>query len=185
MVAFSSQYLVNRQAAFLKADIDRFPYPENPDDFNFVELEKILRDDVLDYQVDYIKYGDSPQAKASTHATLQDVSVYAEQFVALLSTIYETTHAGDPIDLHMAYCCPFYCGDRPTVAFGDKDALYERLDGLLRHQRGTRLRVCRVARLFDGNCLFFLKPKPLRFWLRSIAVWDADETFAELRRQGY
>ena len=54
MVAFSSQYLVNRQAAFLKVDIDRFPYPENPDDFNFVELEKVLRDDVLDYQVDYI-----------------------------------------------------------------------------------------------------------------------------------
>ena len=61
----------------------------------------------------------------------------------------------------------------------------DHLDALLQHQRGTRLRVCRVARLFDGNCLFFLKPKPLRFWLRSIAVRDADETFTELRRQGY
>ena len=71
------------------------------------------------------------------------------------------------------------------MEFGDKDVLYEYLDRLLLHQRGTRLRVHRVTRLFDGNCLFFLKPKPLRFWLRSIAIRDADETFAELRRQGY
>ena len=185
IVAFSSQYLVNRQAAILKADIDRLPYPENPDDFDFVELEKVLRDDVLDYQIDYIKYGDSLKAEASKDATLKDIRAYAEQFVSLLSTIYDTTHAGDPIDLPTAYCCPFYFGDHPTVEFGDKDALCEHLDALLFHQRRTRLRVCRVTRLFDGNCLFFLKPKPLRFWLRSIAVRDADETFAELRRQGY
>ena len=28
MIAFSPQYLVNRQSAILKADIDRLPYPE-------------------------------------------------------------------------------------------------------------------------------------------------------------
>ena len=89
------------------------------------------------------------------------------------------------MDLDTAYCSPFYFGHQPTVEFGDKDALDEYLDRLLLHQRGTRLRVHRVTRLFDGNCLFFLKPKPLRFWLRSIAIRDADETFVELRRQGY
>ena len=126
----SARYLVGKQSAILKADIDRLPYPDNPDDFDFMELEKVLRDDVLNYQIDYVKYGDSPQAKASAHATLQDVRIYAEQFVTLLSTIYETTHAIDPIDLHTAYCCPLYFGDHPTVEFGDKDALYERLDRL-------------------------------------------------------
>lgn len=186
MVAFSPQYLVNRQTNILKADIDRLPYPGNLDDFDFVELEKVLRDDVLHYQIDYVKYGDSPKAKASANATLKDVHTYAEQFVSLLSTIYDTAHAGDPIDLPTAYCCPFYFGKHPTtVEFGNENDLCEYLDALLLHQRGTRLRVCRVTRLFDGNCLFFLKPKPLRFWLRSIAVRDADETFAELRRQGY
>lgn len=185
IVAFSPRYLVGKQSAVLKADIDRLPYPENPDDFDFVELEKLLRDDVLNYQIDYIKYGDSSRAKASANAILQDIRGYAKQLVSLLSTIYDTTHAGDPIDLDTAYCCPFYFGDHPTVECGDKNALYQYLDNLLLHQRGTRLRVHRVTRLFDGNCLFFLKPKPLRFWLPSIAIRDADEAFAELRRQGY
>jgi len=32
---------------------------------------------------------------------------------------------------------------------------------------------------------YFIKPKAYRFWLKSIAVRDADETFADLVKMGY
>ena len=35
------------------------------------------------------------------------------------------------------------------------------------------------------NIIYLIKPKQLRFWLKSIAIRDADETFVDLRNQGY
>ena len=47
------------------------------------------------------------------------------------------------------------------------------------------LDVTRVARIHDGSWIFLLKPDRLRYWLRSIALRDADEVLADLRDQGY
>jgi len=47
------------------------------------------------------------------------------------------------------------------------------------------LRCQRILRLFHGNMLLLLKPAQLRYWLRSIAVRDADEIFVELQEQGH
>jgi hypothetical protein len=33
--------------------------------------------------------------------------------------------------------------------------------------------------------MFLLKPDRLRYWLRSVALRDADETLADLRAQGF
>jgi hypothetical protein len=46
------------------------------------------------------------------------------------------------------------------------------------------LEVTRIARIYDGNFIFLLKPDRMRFWLRSVALRDADETLADLRDQG-
>ncbi|UWM78165.1 hypothetical protein N1937_25675 (plasmid) [Rhizobium sp. WSM4643] len=43
----------------------------------------------------------------------------------------------------------------------------------------------RIARIYDDNLLFLIKPDRLRFWMRSIALRDADEVLADLRAQGY
>ena len=37
----------------------------------------------------------------------------------------------------------------------------------------------------DGRFVYILKPDRLRYWLRSIALRDADEIMADLRSQGY
>ncbi|HLP45746.1 MAG TPA: hypothetical protein VK469_07360 [Candidatus Kapabacteria bacterium] len=47
------------------------------------------------------------------------------------------------------------------------------------------LRVIRVLPIYDKNVIFLVKPKQLRYWLSSIAVRDADETFEDLVKQGY
>ncbi len=42
----------------------------------------------------------------------------------------------------------------------------------------------RIARIFDGPLILLLKPDRLRFWLRSVALRDADETVIDLHAQG-
>ncbi|HYN95984.1 MAG TPA: hypothetical protein VES42_19230, partial [Pilimelia sp.] len=60
-----------------------------------------------------------------------------------------------------------------------------KLDDLLQYQRGSVLAVTRIARIYDRNFIFMLKPDRLRYWLRSTALRDSDDTLADLRAQGF
>jgi hypothetical protein len=65
------------------------------------------------------------------------------------------------------------------------DALKGRLASLLQERQGQSLQITRIARIYDGNFVFLLKPDRLRFWMRSVALRDADEMLADLRVQGF
>lgn len=81
-------------------------------------------------------------------------------------------------------CQPYVFGDA-TVDWTGADALKARIDALLREQCASGLTVTRIARIYDRGCIFLLKPDRLRYWLRSVALRDADETLADLADQGY
>lgn len=81
-------------------------------------------------------------------------------------------------------CLPFSFGDA-QVDWSGADELKGKLDTLLHEQRGTTLHVTRIARIYDGRFIFLLKPDRLRYWLRSVALRDADETLSDLRAQGF
>jgi len=53
--------------------------------------------------------------------------------------------------------------------------------------RGTVFkRVVRFYQHVDGfDCVYFVKPNALRYWLKSIALRDADETFVDFKAGGY
>jgi hypothetical protein len=79
---------------------------------------------------------------------------------------------------------PFVFGDG-KVDWNGTDELKGKLNSLLHEQRGTTLHVTRIARIYDDSFVFLLKPEPLRYWLRSTALRDADETLSDLRAQGF
>ena len=81
-------------------------------------------------------------------------------------------------------CQPYVFG-KGKVDWTGADELKGKLDALLREKRGGGLNVTRIARLYDGACIYLLKPDRLRYWLRSIALRDADETLADLAEQGF
>ena len=66
----------------------------------------------------------------------------------------------------------------------DIGALERRVLQLLASRDGEALQVQRIARVFDGPFILLLKPDRTRYWLRSIALRDADETLSELHAQG-
>ena len=48
----------------------------------------------------------------------------------------------------------------------------------------ANLRIIRVIRLYDENAIYLIKPNQLRYWLKSVAINDADETFYYLSQNG-
>jgi hypothetical protein len=42
-----------------------------------------------------------------------------------------------------------------------------------------------MLRFYSQNMILIVKPDRLRYWIRSTAIRDADETLLDLREQGY
>jgi len=166
------------------ADILALPYPEGRT-LDLSHNEQILVEDIVEYHRDLIRLGDDSAAmnESGTSALNDFAAVYTKQ----INAIYKkrplrplTSHAWLGI-----LCQPFFFGEGATVDWSDAESLQGKLDALLYDQQGTSLRVTRIARLYDNGFVFLVKPDRMRYWLRSVALRDADETLADLRDQGW
>ena len=58
-----------------------------------------------------------------------------------------------------------------------------RWEGKIYDPKGTAL--ISGGGIYDANVILIVKPDRLRYWIRSVAIRDADETLHDLRRQGF
>ncbi|MHC4698362.1 MAG: HsdM family class I SAM-dependent methyltransferase [Planctomycetota bacterium] len=183
LAAISVRLFTRKATSLSDVDIFSIPYPGTATlDLSFNEL--IIVDDIVDYYRDLVRLGeDSAAMKESGHATLADfTSVFTRQINAIykknpLRALESQTWPG-------VICQPFVFG-KGKVDWSGADELGDKLDALLHEQQGTSLHVTRTARIYDDRFVFLLKPDRLRYWLRSLALRDADETLADLRAQGF
>lgn len=179
---FGPRYLVAKQSALQPDEILMIPVTPDLKEIHFSKKETHLAEELETLQIPFVKFGFNPsRSGAANDTTSEQIKAYISSYLAELNPIYKTLHALPPIDLESAICIPFCFGKKPNRALGDLTKLRGKLDHLLLSEGRPNLRVQRIVRLFHGNVLFFIKPKPLRFWLRSIALRDADDTFAELQ----
>ncbi|MHC4726738.1 MAG: hypothetical protein ACYS17_05860, partial [Planctomycetota bacterium] len=98
--------------------------------------------------------------------------------------VYKNLRASDPIFLNGLTCQPFYFGDLPNLSWLNRDSESE-LRKLIYYKNHEHLRTIRIFRLYEENVILIVKPDRLRYWIRSTAIRDADETLIDLRDQGY
>jgi methylase of polypeptide subunit release factors len=180
---YGSRAFIAKSTSILKQDIDILPYPEDEKDLSLSFWEKILCDEAINNMADYIRIGqnsDLLQKSANKNVLCQ----YSEMFIKMLGSIYGDLKASNPIFLNSLICQPFYFGDSPELEWIDKDAEPE-LTKLVYYEKHAHLRTVRVVRFYDRNVILIIKPDRLRYWIRSMAIRDADETLADLYNQGY
>jgi hypothetical protein len=181
--ALANPRLFAQKATALQADdIYSIPYPEEGT-LDLSPNEHILVDDIVDYYRDLIRLGEASAAMRKTgHSALPGfTSVFSRQINAIykknpLRPLKQQAWPG-------IICQPFVFGKGELDWTGAGD-LREKLDAILHERQGPSLQVTRIARIYDGSFIFLLKPDRLRYWLRSVALRDADETLADLRAQG-
>jgi type I restriction-modification system DNA methylase subunit len=179
-----SQALTGKATAPLKQDIDNLPYPEKLEQMVLSKTERVIRDDVLDYIQLFIRRGDKSelfQRKPTTDELMKFGDVYCD----LLRSIYKSVKPYEPIVMSSLTCFPFYFGSKPEIDLSDSEKLEENLNTLIQRQHHKTLQISRIVRLYEKNVIYLVKPNLLRYWIRSIAIRDADETFVELREQGF
>lgn len=183
-VACVSVRLFTQKATTLSnADILAIPYPESGS-LDLSQNEKILAEDMVDYYRDLIRLGeDSAAMKESGHKHLSD---FTGVITTQINTVYKKKplFALEPQSWSGVICQPFVFG-KGKVDWSGAEELKGKLDKLLHEQQDGSLQITRICRIYDGNFVFLLKPDRLRYWLRSIALRDADEMLSDIRAQGF
>ena len=180
---FSGSYMIDRVTAILKNDIDNLPYPEDKNDFDFSEVENILMDDVLDYMLEFRRKGENSSAMAPV--TRDQLLRFGETYCKLLNAVYEKFKPHEPVESDNFIYFPVYYGEKPRLGTTDPAQFEKSLNQLVHKTLGRNLKIARVLRLYDKNVIYLIKPKQARYWLRSAAIRDADETYEDLIKQGY
>lgn len=183
VAGFSGAYMIGRATAILKKDIESLPYPEDETELELTETEQILVDDVLDYMLDFRRNGEkSVGEKPVNDYQLQQ---FSEIYCKVLNSVYKEFQPYDPLQTNSFICFPFYYKDKPQIMTGSMDELENYLYELIQNNTSTNSRIVRMLRVYENNTIYLIKPKQTRYWLRSVAIRDADDTFADLVVQGY
>ncbi|MCI5222121.1 MAG: hypothetical protein D3924_05485, partial [Candidatus Electrothrix sp. AR4] len=182
-ILVSGRILIGKANSLLKSDIMALPYPDESEDLKLFFWEQTLVEDIADYLVDFRRKGENAAVLSKTDAS--DLQNFGKIYCDILNPVYKEFRPLQPIRLGSFICYPFCYGDTPQIKLPDtEEQTVSLLDELLHHRHSSRLFINRILRLYEQNVIFMVKPDQKRYWLRSIALRDADETLIDLLEQG-
>lgn len=179
----SGRILVGRSNSLYASDIMDLPYPDDQQNIELNFWEQALVDDIENYLVEFRRKGE--KASVLTKANSSELRSFGDMYCNILNPVYKQFRPLQPISMGSFICYPFCYGDAPQIELPKEDNVVPYLEELLCHQHSSRLFVNRILRLYEQNVIFMVKPNQKRYWLRSIALRDADETLIDLLEQGY
>lgn len=180
---FSGKYMVSRATVILKKDVESLPFPEDENELALSEFEQILVDDVLDYILDFRRKGE--KSVAEKPVTDFQLDKFADIYCRSLNSVYKKFKPFQPLKTDSFICFPFYYKDKPDIRTETTGEIEDSLFELIQNNVTSNARIIRILRIYEKNVIYLVKPKQARYWLRSVAIRDADETFADLVAQGY
>ncbi|HHT1453049.1 MAG: N-6 DNA methylase [Comamonas sp.] len=179
----SSRLFTQRATSIFNADILSLPYPEDGN-LDVSRNELIIAEDIVSFQRDLIRLGTA--SPAMQQVELDALGAFDDVFTAQINGVYgRNSLRALPMERWSGAICKTYAFGDGSVDWSDAGDLRNRLDALLCEKRGSNLNITRITRLYDKNFLFLLKPDRHRFWMRSIALRDADDVLSDLRMQGF
>lgn len=174
-------------------DLMELPFPVDEEDLTLGYSEGIIVEDVLEF---FMKSG-----RASNNSPLNQsskpsfISEYSEIFCKTLNPIYASNNMRWEIDgiaeieETLSIVVFRYGLPKETPVIVTSQLSFQMLSKLIYNQHGDNVRITRVFRAYlnqDGyDLLVLVKPNLMRYWLKSIALRDADETFADLKHAGF
>jgi len=177
----------------LAKDVMALLYPEDLNKLRLSKAEKIICDDVIEYYINQMSKGE--EAKVNTeNANGQILKAFAKVFCDSLNSIYKEGtklfYPLEPIESVSFICFPFAYGNpnKPKKMSELEKRQIEKgdLSCLMDNQQDANILYKRIIKLYhQRDMVYLVKPKTLRYWLKSIALRDANEVFTDLVSSGY
>jgi len=186
IAGYSPSLFVQKATAICADEIYAIPYPENGN-LELSENENIIATDIVNFYRDFVRFGEDSKKKNITRSSNQnDLKVYDSILTKQINSVYSS----NPLNAlgtqrWPGVVCQSYVFGDGELDWEDTDEFQIKLNSLLKTQIGSSLNLTRIARIYDGKFIHCVKPESLRFWLKSIALRDADEIMSDLRNQGF
>jgi len=183
ILSTSSQIKVNRHTVPMTEDFMDLPFSKNKEDLKLSEAEEILIDDVLNNQLS--------ENHLSEYSSNDAISVFSEIFCKTLNSIYQKEKSFQLfkiIDVGKFYALHFeYASEKLHVKYESADDLEEYIESVIpsRMENKESTHIQKIIKVYGQNSIILAKPKQLRYWLPSIALRDADDTFADYVKTRY
>ncbi|MEQ9426333.1 MAG: N-6 DNA methylase [Cyclobacteriaceae bacterium] len=179
MWLLSGQVLTSREGVPLKGDILSLPYPK----VKYDKIEKLLLEDISEYYSGFRKEGEKSEILNAVEKN--DLKTFGNVYCRILNSIYDNFKPLDAIVGKEFIAYPFILGSEPEIKIPETlEGVEEKLKELIDHQISFNLWVKRIIRVYHKNVILLYKPNQKRYWLKSIAIRDADKTFNDLYKQG-
>jgi type I restriction-modification system DNA methylase subunit len=195
----SGSMMVILETAIRKQDIDNLPYPKNENYLKLSSEEKLIQDDVLNYYIHLGKAITKNGKGKILHQPIREQDEQLKDFGATYCNAMNEIYATEESEWQIGTVKQTSNFLVYQIGFGKKDGLKyqfirEESDDTIQslidndlENSGVRFnRIVKYYNHIDGyDCIFFIKPRAKRYWLNSIALRDADDTFMDLKKSGY
>ncbi|MCB0737535.1 MAG: N-6 DNA methylase [Bacteroidetes bacterium] len=198
ILSTSPKALVYHEKSIVKADIDSIPYIGSQK-LDVSKSDQIIMQDVLRNSIHLAKqitpkhdgYILHKPIKANEPQPLKD---FTQILCQELNDIYEQeTNAwqtGKIVITKTAIICQIGFGKKGQLKTEVRDTWDVELKNLLVNNAANRSisykRIVKYYEHIDGfDCVFLIKPNANRYWLKSIALRDADDIFKDFKKEGY
>lgn len=181
-IATCSQFFLGSSSVIQKADIENWVIPLESDEVILSEDEKIIIDDVLDYI--YPSWYEGEKAKINKdNAELENLLNYSEVFTNQYNLIYKRNGFSQKLNKIIEgdyfFALEFLFDDKnlsPVKPIKSETDLNQ----ILMNQVSPSKRINRIIKIYGDNSITFIKPKNLRYWMKSIALRDIDDVFDDV-----
>jgi hypothetical protein len=187
--AFSSRAGITMSSStILKKDFMALPFPVNDADLNLSKNQKVIVDDFLDFRLEAHSKGESAKINRSD-ASKKDLMAFSRVFCRNLNSLYQEgdekfqMHPEGVIETASFVCLPFAYGKKGCSAKTPSKLGDENLDVLVSNQERSVL-YRRILYFYQPNLVYLIKPKRLRYWMKSVALQDASLVIADIAKAG-
>ena len=180
IIAISGRMMIGKATSINKDDLMRLPYSK---EFSFSNAEKIVIKDVIDIQ--------SGKFNLNDESVENQLQLFSEIFCKTLNSIYQKEKsfqlfkiidAGKYFALHFEYA-----SEKLHAKFKNEDDIEKYIESVIpsRKENNESTHIQKIIKVYGQDSIILAKPKQLRYWLPSIALRDADETFADYVKSRY
>jgi type I restriction-modification system DNA methylase subunit len=196
ILANSSKAGVYHETSIVKEDIDNLPYPQDEKYLETSEYESIIINDVLRYNRHLGKAITKKHDGHILHEPITELELqsFGKVYCDVLNEIYaedgKSWQAGEVLQTPTFISYQFGFGKDGGLQYDFKEDAEKDLNILLDSVKSNSgIHYKRIIRNYEHvngyDCVYLIKPNARRYWLQSIALRDADDTFMDLKKSGY
>jgi len=183
-LATCSKFFLGESSVINKKEIDNWTIPLNSNEILISFAEKIVMNDVLDF-IYPSWYEKKP--KSNEIATIPEINQFKKIFNKSFNSIYKKEEKEQRLrKLFIGndfYALEFYYSEENYKEEIIENADFQ-IEEIIKNTISRNAVVNRVLKIYGEDTITLIKPKNLRYWLKSVALRDADDVFDDIIENG-